>query len=194
MTLSNYSAIEIVKRIDPNKKTILHSNERLRQSFLPKQVRVLFVGESPPALGRFFYRENSGLYRAIHEAFTKAFPNRREQNFLKSFRDLGCYLIDLCDRPVDHLKKKSRRKAHLKGESSLSKSLRTLRPKIIIVVVRSIARNVQRSEHRANWSGQHGELPFLGRWIYYRAEFIRQLVPILRHSFHPQSDKVRVSR
>ena len=173
-----------MKRIKPSKK-ILHSSERLRRSFRPKQVRILFVGESPPASGRFFYRENSGLYRAIREAFTKAFPNRREQNLLKSFHDLGCYLVDLCQQPVDHLKKKSRRKAHLNSESSLSKSLRALRPEIIIVVVRSIARNVQRSEHRANWSGCHVELPYPGRWIRHRAAFIRQLVPILRQSFPP---------
>jgi hypothetical protein len=160
-----------------------HFRERLRKIFRPKQVRILFVGESPPASGRFFYQADSGLYHAIREAFVKAFPELRERDFLTSFRSLGCYLVDLCERPVDQLQPKGRRKARRDGEPSLSKSLRALRPELVIVVVRSIARNVQRSEHLANWSGRHVELPYPGRWIRHRTAFIRQLVPVLRHSF-----------
>lgn len=182
-TAWNYSVEKNVKRIILNKKTSLRSNERLRKSFRPKKVRILFVGESPPVSGRFFYRADSGLYRAIREAFTKAFPNIRGQNFLESFRDLGCYLVDLCERPVDHLQPKARGKAHLAGELRLSKTMRKLRPQIIIVVIHSISRNVQRSELHANWSGQHIELPYPGRWIHHRISFIQQLVPILRKSF-----------
>lgn len=173
-----------MKRINLSEKS-QRSNERLRRSLRPKQVRILFVGESPPASGRFFYREDSGLYRAIHESFINAFPDLRETDFLKSFRSLGCYLVDLCERPVDHLQPKARRKACLAGEPHLSKTICTLRPRIIVVVVRSIARNVQRSEQQANWSGRHVELPYPGRWIHHRTAFIRQLVSILRQSFLP---------
>jgi hypothetical protein len=182
-----------VKRIKPTKKTGLQSRERLRQSFHPKKVRILFVGESPPASGRFFYQADSGLYRAIREAFVKAFPNLREADFLKSFRRLGCYLLDLCARPVDRLHPKVRRKACRAGEPRLAKSLQALRPEIVIVVIRSIARNVKRAERKANWSGRHVELPYPGRWIRHRTAFVRQLVPILRQSFPSQSDKVHVS-
>jgi hypothetical protein len=183
-----------VKRIVPTKKTTLQSRERLRQTFRPRNVRILFVGESPPASGRFFYRADSGLYRAIREAFLKSFPNLRQADFLKSFRNLGCYLLDLCARPVDHLPPNVRRKLCRANEPRLAKSIRSLRPEIIIVVIRSIARNVQRSEREANWPGRHVELPYPGRWIRHRTAFIRQLVPILRQSFPSQSDKVPVSR
>ena len=172
-----------MKRIILNKKTILRSNERLRKNFLPNQVRILFVGESPPASGRFFYQENSGLYRAIREAFVKVFPGLRDAKFLESFRDLGCYLIDLCKNPVDRLQPKARRKARRKGEPQLSETIRKSRPQIIIVVIHSISRNVHRSELQANWSGRHVELPYPGRWIRHRTAFIRRLVPILRESF-----------
>jgi hypothetical protein len=191
--MSNYLAETIVKRINPNKKTSLQFRERLRQSFRPTKVRILFVGESPPASGRFFYQADSGLYRAIREAFVKAFPNLREADFLKSFQNLGCYLVDLCNRPVDHLQPSARGKLCRASEPHFTKTLRSLRPAIVIVVVRSIARNVQRSEHQANWSGRHVELPYPGRWIRHRTAFIRQLLPILRHSFPSQSDKVPVS-
>lgn len=188
----NCSAEKTVKRIEPTKKR-LQSNERLRRSFRPRKVRILFVGESPPASGRFFYHVDSGLFRAIREAFVKAFPDLREADFLKSFRNLGCYLVDLCERPVDHLPPNARRKLCRASEPRLTKSIRTLRPAIIIVVIRSIARNVKRSEHQARWSGQHFELPYPGRWIRHRTAFIRQLVRLLRRPFPSQSDKVPVS-
>jgi hypothetical protein len=168
-----------------DRKLNLQSQERLRRKFRPRKVRILFVGESPPASGRFFYQADSGLYRATSEAFLKAFPNLREKNFLKSFRGLGCYLVDLCGRPVDRLQPKARRNARRAGEPNLSKTFRTLHPQIAIVVIRSIARNVQRSEQRANWSGRHLELPYPGRWIRHRVAFIQQLVPILRRFFSP---------
>ena len=182
-----------MKRINSTNKITLQSNEHLRRSFRPKKIRILFVGESPPASGRFFYRADSGLYRAIREAFLKAFPHLRESDFLKSFRDLGCYLVDLCDFPIDRLSPNARRKLCRAAEPHLAKSIRELRPGIVIVVIRSIALNVQRSEHQANWSGRHVELPYPGRWIRHRTAFIRQLVPILRQSFPSQSDKVPVS-
>jgi hypothetical protein len=174
-----------VKPTARDNKINLRSRERLRSKFRPAKVRILFIGESPPASGRFFYQADSGLYRAIREAFLKAFPSLRERDFLESFRSLGCYLVDLCERPVDRLQPKARRKTCRAGEPNLSKTFRTLRPQIAIVVIRSIARNVQRSERRANWSGRHIEMPYPGRWIRHRATFVRQLVPILRRFFSP---------
>jgi hypothetical protein len=176
---------KIVSPTARDNKINLRSRERLRRSFHPKKVRILFVGESPPASGRFFYQADSGLYRATREAFLKAFPELRERDFLESFRSLGCYLVDLCERPVDRLQPKARRQACLAGEPNLSKTFRTLRPQAAIVVIRSIGRNVRRSERRANWSGRHVELPYPGRWIHHRTAFIQQLVPILRRFFSP---------
>jgi hypothetical protein len=154
--------------------------ERLRRSYRPVRVRVLFVGESPPASGRFFYQADSGLYRAIREAFVAASPALQKRDFLEAFRDLGCYLVDLCEKPVDRLSKVSRGKACRNGEIPLAKTIRKLRPQILIVVVRSIAPNVKRSEQRANWTGQHIELRYPGRWHHHRAAFVRQLAPLLR--------------
>jgi uracil DNA glycosylase superfamily protein len=168
-----------VNRIRPSKKTDLQFRKRLRRSFRPKRVRVLFVGESPPASGRFFYHADSGLYRAIREAFMKAFPDLREADFLESFRGMGCYLVDLCERPVDRLKTKARRAACLAGEPSLSRTLGNLRPQVVIAVVRSIAENVTRSEHRAGWTGTHVELPYPGRWIRHRKAFVEELGRLL---------------
>jgi hypothetical protein len=158
----------------------LAKRERLRERCRPRRCESLFVGEAPPASGRFFYRADSGLYRAIRDTFSAAFPCMRSAQFLDFFRSLGCYLVDLCGSPVDGMNLRSRRRICLAGEARLSRRIRQLRPKIIVTVVRSIGINVRRAEQHANWSGPHFELPYPGRWHRYRGEFRRKLVPVLR--------------
>ena len=154
--------------------------ERLRRRYRPDRVRILFVGEAPPASGRFFYGADSGLYRAVRDTFISAFPNLQKADFLESFRALGCYLVDLCRQPVDRMDRKARRQVCFAGQASLNGTLRRLRPEIVVAVVRSISRNVRRAEDQAKWSGLHVELPYPGRWAHHRAEFQRKLVPLLR--------------
>jgi uracil DNA glycosylase superfamily protein len=154
--------------------------ERLRKRYRPDRVRILFVGEAPPSSGRFFYQADSGLYRAVRDTFISAFPSLQNGPFLESFRALGCYLVDLCRRPVDHMDRNARQRNCRAGEASLNRTLRQLRPKIVVVVVRSISRNVRRAEEQAKWSGLHVDLPYPGQWVQHRAEFRRKLVPLLR--------------
>ena len=156
------------------------ARERLRQCYRPERVRILFVGEAPPASGRFFYQADSGLYRAIRDTFLAAFPHLRKGNFLDSFRALGCYLVDLCGRPVDRMNMRSRRRVCLAGEVQLARTISQFRPEIIVVVVRSIGTNVQRAERHATWSGAHVELPYPGRWHHHRTAFRRKLTRVLR--------------
>ena len=59
------------------------TNEELRRKYRPGRVRLLFIGESPPASGRFFYRRNSGLYLAEHPAL----------NLIYRFKPRLCYLL-----------------------------------------------------------------------------------------------------
>src|SRR4051812_24859212 len=99
---------------------MLPDNERLRRRFRPAKVRVLFVGESPPASGRFFYRGDSGLYRAMREAFATLDPSLGDTNFLQAFQERGFYLVDLCAGPVDDLDAKSRRAACLGSEARMT--------------------------------------------------------------------------
>ena len=78
------------------KRRRLEEQEKLRRSFLPAQVRVL--------LGNRLYQGDSGLYRAIREAFQLVEPARHFQNE-------GCYLADLCAEPVDRMDTEERRAA-----------------------------------------------------------------------------------
>jgi hypothetical protein len=174
------SASAIPRSLIVNKPTSEdRKKERLRRSYRPADVRILFVGESPPVSGRFFYQTDSGLYRAIRNTFRAAFPALPEEDFLNSFRYLGCYLVDLCDTPVDRLGSDNRKQACRDGEARLTKTLRELNPRIVITVVRSISANVRRAQESANWKGLYVELPYPGRWKEHRTVFEKALKPVL---------------
>ena len=155
-------------------------NEVLRRRFLPSPLQLLFIGESPPASGRFFYRADSGLYRAMRDAFQAADPSITDDAFLATFQASGCHLIDLCPEPVDHLDLKSRRAACHAGEPSLTRAIARLRPPMIVTVVRSIEDNVLRAAHRAGWHPPFLHLSYPGRWSRYRNEFVESLQGVIR--------------
>jgi hypothetical protein len=170
LKVSNPGSLRSYSVISPS-PTRSRSNERLRQSYRPTRVRILFVGESPPASGRFFYRADSGLYRAIRDAFSLAFPTINRIDFLRDFQRLGCYLVDLCAKPVDRLRRHQSREVCAQGEPRLARTLRKLSPTLVVVVVRSIGPNVKRAEYQAGWQGQHFELAYPGRWQRNRGNF-----------------------
>jgi hypothetical protein len=176
-----------VKALTGDEKKSLKKRERLRERYRPKRVEILFVGEAPPASGRFFYQEDSGLYRATRDAFLKVLPKLREREFLETFRKLECYLVDLCEMPVDRSERKKRVRTCQAGERRLRKVLQQLRPKIVVTLLKSIEGNVERALAEMKWSGLHVVLPYPGRWHRHRAEFTRRLVPILRKTVSGKS-------
>ncbi len=153
--------------------------ERIRRRYRPAHLRVLFIGEAPPASGKFFYNRDSGLYRAMRDAFLAIDPSITDQNFLALFQRTGCYLIDLCPHPVDRLDGHSRRAACLAGEPLLSRRIKRLQPQAMVTLVRSIRTNVERAARRAEWLGPLMDVPYPGRWIRHREIFVDALRPQL---------------
>ena len=156
------------------------AQERLRRRHQPAAVHVLFVGESPPASGRFFYQQDSGLYRAVLATFQSVEPSVAPESFLSRFAGAGCYLVDLCPQPVDRRNRASRREACRAGEVSLANTISRLRPATIVSVVRSIEDNVVRAAARARWCGEFIRLPYPGRWQRSRTAFSHALAPTVR--------------
>lgn len=154
--------------------------ERLRRRYRPERVRLLFVGEAPPASGRFFYQRDSGLYRAIRDAFRAVNPSISDASFLPLFQAAGCYLLDVCPHPVDHLDKQSRREACRANEAMLGRHIKELQPPIIVTMLRSLGGVVDRAAIRAHWHGQRIDVPYPGRWWRHRVVFVRKLMPTLR--------------
>jgi hypothetical protein len=183
MSVQSAKNVRIRRRVTLDAKRS-SARERLRKRYRPDRVEILFVGESPPASGRFFYQADSGLYRAVGDTFVAAFPPLQKAEFLNSFRSLGCYLVDLCGEPVDKMTRHARQCACRAGEVRLGRTIRALRPKIIVTIVRSIRENVRRAQEQAGWSGVYLDLPYPGRWYRHRMQFRRQLLPLLHKTLN----------
>ena len=156
--------------------------EALRRSFQPSKVKLLFIGESPPASGRFFYSGDSGLYRAMRDVFRTLDPSISNATFLQTFRVSGCYLVDLCREPVDKLPPRLRRAACVVAEKPLARIIARVQPRMIATLVRSIEGNVTRALERGRWKGPIFNLPYPGRSSRHRTSFGYQLLPTLRRA------------
>ena len=143
-------------------------------------MRLLFIGESPPASGRFFYCRDSGLYRAIREAFQVADARITDDDFLARFQASGCYLVDLCREPIDHLPAPARREERRRAEPRLAESIREHRPEAIIVLLRAIEPNVSSAAQEAGWTGSLIEAPYPGRWKHLRQDFLKIAAPVVK--------------
>jgi hypothetical protein len=116
--------------------------ELLRESFRPSEGKVLFVGESRPAEGAFFYRDDSRLAKYTAEAM--GFGGESRSRFLQEFRSAGCFLVDLCTAPVNQLPRRERLAARHNAEQSLAARLKGINPRAIIIVMKGIAASVDR--------------------------------------------------
>ena len=147
---------------------------------------MLFVGESRPANGTFFYSGDSILHDAIREAFRPTFHDFGGVAFPTFFARLGCYLEDLCSAPVNKWKIKDPRriKAREASEVSLAGRLEGTAPLEIILVMKAIAPNVSRALASAVITGAVHALPFPAR-PQHREEFVQVLSRIVGE-FHLQ--------
>lgn len=171
----------------------MSERELLRRHYRPAAIRLLFIGESAPASGRFFYQKDSGLYRAIRDLFASIDPSINDANFLARFQAAGCYLVDLAPEPVDDLPPAARRHALRDSIPRLTASIVDAQPAMIATLLRSIEPFVAQAIAQAAWQGPIMTLAYPGRWHRYRVAFHEQLTPVIRpllqsapESHHPQ--------
>ena len=125
--------------------------ETLRRKHRPSDIRVLFVGESPPAGGTFFYAANSNLFRAMASVFAEVFGRQvpTGAGFLEFFERAGCYLDDLCLEHVNRMSAPDRRRARKAGEKSLAARLVAYKPSVVVAVPMSVRPHVERAVAQA---------------------------------------------
>lgn len=105
--------------------------ENLRNHYKPDKVEVLFVGESRPQGGTFFYQGDSALYRETKKAFDEFF---KEDIFaLDSFKNWNCWLYDITENPVNGLDDHKREAEIQFNMPRLIDTIETLNPRTIIV-------------------------------------------------------------
>jgi hypothetical protein len=164
--------------------------ERLRREYRPEVVRVLFVGESPPVGGTFFYKGDSNLARHTREAFTVAFNMACDnaESFLRFFKDMGCYLDDLCLVPVNRLDDEERDSTRIAGIEDLAQRIRSLSPHAVVAVMRGIAPHVGKATRLAGLEGiPFHSLPFptMGNQVRYMSGLVDLLYTLQRAGILP---------
>jgi hypothetical protein len=155
--------------------------ESIRKNYLPNTVRVLFVGESRPANGHFFYLADSPLVQYTRNAFSQVCPETPEQvdAFLYYFKMCGCYLDDLCHAPVNQLPNQERNARRTAGVHGLADRIRRYQPLAIITIMRAVLPYLEQALEMANLSVlPYYALPFPGQG--HQMQYIEQLTGILQ--------------
>jgi len=134
--------------------------EELRKRFRPALITTLFVGESAPASGRFFYSGDSSLFYAMKREFGN------QETFLEDFKDKGFYLDDLVLTPINKLGRHERMKQRQEAVPKLAKRLVEYKPRAVVVVMRAILPTVWKAMRMAGVSYEPFCVPHpaFGNW------------------------------
>ena len=125
---------------------------QLRKNYKPDFIRVLYIAESPPSGGTFFYAANSNLFRCIKNAFKNVFGETvvNDLTFLDFFMINKFYLDDLCIEPVNDKIDSARISLRQQGIEPLSKRIKSYNPDAIIILMKSIALEVKEAIRKSN--------------------------------------------
>lgn len=130
-----------------------------RARYRPQRITVLFVGESPPSKGSFFYCGGNNLLRHMRSAVGG--PSE-DTDFLKSFMERGWYLDDLVSTPLDDQSKFEREKRCQDGRADLASRILEYRPSAIVCLLRRIKDDVEIAALMANSKARRYVVPFAG--------------------------------
>jgi len=117
--------------------------EAVRAQYRPQRIATLFVGESPPASGKFFYYGNTALARNMEAAMLSAGLGGNG-NFLERFKEQGWYLDDLILQPVNRQQRAERRRKWRESQDSLADRIKVYKPRAIVSLLLAMSRLPQR--------------------------------------------------
>jgi hypothetical protein len=135
--------------------------EVTRAHYRPERITTLFVGESAPASGAFFYHGDSAMLRYMQRA-TEAALGVGSGDFLDRFKAWGWFLDDLVLTPVNALPKTLRRSKCLAAQASLTEHIRAYQPLAIVSIMRAIGDIVNEAAVAACSDAPRYVVPFPG--------------------------------
>jgi len=162
---------------------------RLRKKYLPSKLNLLFILESPPVSGKYFYDETGKTTEPLFRAMMKFLSYRPtdKKDGLEHFKSNGYFLVVATYKQVNKLKGKIRDYTILSDYSSLIEDLETLSPKKnvpIILVKANICRmfDERLTERGFNILNKGVVIPFptYGQ----QKRFHLEISKVLAHHFH----------
>jgi hypothetical protein len=132
---------------------------RARDRYKPDKVIVLFIAESPPSSGGYFYFSQTigkdHLFRETMKAL-ELWPLSRpmgkgldKRPFLAAFHSKGFFLIDTCELPVDKLPPAERRNAIVRGADRIVYKVKHLDPTNIVIVKKTVFHPIREALEKA---------------------------------------------
>ncbi len=149
--------------------------ETTRASYRPDRITTLFVGESAPASGDFFYYGENAMLRHMKRATETVLGEGGD--FLDRFKSYGWYLDDLVLMPVDKLVSSERRSKCLAATESLRDRIAAYRPLAIVSVLISIRSIVEAAAKAAGSNAVLFSVPFPG--MGQQARFHNEMLKII---------------
>lgn len=134
--------------------------EATRARFRPQRITTLFVGESAPVSGDFFYYGNTSMSRHMQRAIETSLGEGGD--FLERFKNYGWYLDDLVLTPVNHLDKKQRIATCRAAQDSLTKRIVEYKPDAIVSLLLVIKNIVDAAAIAADSNAVRFAVPFPG--------------------------------
>jgi hypothetical protein len=130
----------------------LMDRESVRNSYRPTNIKVLFVGESPPANENAFFYFGGRMAKHMERAFSTCWKRQfaSSADFLNFFKQQGCYLDDLSHEPVNTLLWHAKREAVNASIETFSKRLLEFNPEHVIALLKSIETPVLKAVRSAN--------------------------------------------
>lgn len=143
----------------------MNTFKEISSKWRPKRIKLLLIGESPPAQEKnyFFYAPNSDLYNFTKKAFENVYKDKINEysTFLNFFMDLGCFLDDLCEEPINYIKDKNLRKREWQDSvQSLKRRFIKYHPLITICIMIQIQEYVQEAIQQSVVNTKYLQLPF----------------------------------
>jgi|ERR1700733_2569615 len=168
--------------------------EEARADFRPRRITTLFVAESAPVVGTFFYHGNGHLGRYLRRSIEEVLAG--DGDFLECFESYGWYLDDLVLAPVNQLTPRERRAAHHGAAQDLQRRVAEYHPLAIVCLLKSIGPIVRAAASGARFDGPFFEVPFPGNGQQRR--FHLQMIDIIpelpRELLSQRSDRARGPR
>jgi hypothetical protein len=134
--------------------------EATRLTFRPARITTLFVGESAPVSGDFFYYGNTQMTRYMRRAFEQHFGPG--EDFLARFKSVGWYLDDLVLTPVNQLDERDRKGQCLAARTSLAERISTYKPQAIVTLLHRIKDDVAVAVAEVGCKAPLHSVPFPG--------------------------------
>jgi hypothetical protein len=134
--------------------------EAVRARYRPERITTLFVGESAPHSGKFFYIGDTAMLRYMRRAVERALGEG--DDFLETFKAYGWYLDDLVLTPVNKLAKSERKAKCLGARNSLADRIAEYKPEAIVSVLLFIKPFVDEAARIAGSDAPRYAVPFPG--------------------------------